>query len=68
MNYQTFYENTLGSYWTDSKGLRLGQFFMKKLYKHNPELYKSIPPDLDCFYKSELFQDCCRWVQEHWED
>lgn len=66
MNYETFYENFLSSYCEDNQGQRVGQFFMNDLYKHNPELYKKVPADLDCFYNDKLLGVCSDWVQERW--
>lgn len=67
MNYDTFYKNYVNS-WKDGKdqGLRVGQFFMNELYKHNPELYRKVPADLDCYYNDQLFGACSNWVQERW--
>lgn len=68
MNYETFYKNFVNSYWEDDKGLRIGQSFLNELSKHNLELYRSVPADLDCFYNDKLFGACSDWVSERWED
>lgn len=67
MNYETFYNNFVSSYCEDAN-LRVGQLFMNELYKYNPELYKSVPADLDCFYNDKLFGACSDWVSERWQD
>jgi hypothetical protein len=68
MDYSTFYKNYIFHYWEDDKGLRVGQFFMNELAEYNFELYKSIPPELDCFYDDTLFCYCSDWVSENWKD
>jgi hypothetical protein len=68
MTYETFYKNFVNSYWEDDKGLRVGQSFMNELYKYNPELYKKVPADLDCYYDDKLLWVCSDWVQDRWED
>ena len=67
MNYETFYQNFL-SYYREDVYLRMGQLFMNELYKCNPELYKKVPADLDCYYNDRLFGACSDWVQDRWED
>ena len=68
MDYSTFYKNYIFHYWEDDKGLRIGQFFMNELAEYNFELYKSVPPELDCFYDDTLFCYCSDWVGENWKD
>ena len=68
MSYKFFYENFIRSYWEDDKGLRVGQFFINELSKHNLELYRKVPAYLDCFYDDKLFGVCSDWVQDRWED
>jgi hypothetical protein len=67
MDYHFFYKNFLSSY-CENVNLRMGQLFMNKLSKHNPELYRKVPADLDCFYDDKLFGACSDWVQDRWED
>ena len=68
MDYSTFYKNYISHYWEDDRGLRVGQFFMNELATYNFELYKSVPPELDCFYDDTLFCYCRDWVGENWKD
>ena len=68
MDYSTFYKDYIFHYWEDDKGLRVGQFFMNELAEYNFELYKSVPPELDCFYDDTLFCYCSDWVGENWKD
>lgn len=68
MDYSTFYKNYISHYWEDDRGLRVGQFFMNELAAYNFELYKSVPPELDCFYDDTLFCYCSDWVGENWKD
>ena len=65
MDYETFYRVFLSSY-AQEPNLRLGQIFMNELSNCNPELYKQVPHDLDCFHNDLIFDACRDWVQEKW--
>ena len=41
---------------------------MNELAAYNFELYKSVPPELDCFYNDTIFCYCSDWVGENWKD
>ena len=68
MNFNTFLYRFYRNYQGVSDTVRMGQFFMNELYKVNPELYKTIPPDLDPYYDNKLLQVCVDWVSDRWVD
>jgi hypothetical protein len=55
-------------YQEDSKGMRMGQYFMNELSKYDLDLYRQIPEEVDCFYQDKLFKDFIGWLSMNWKD
>jgi hypothetical protein len=68
MTFEQFYKNTVLSYYEDTKGQRLGQFFMNALGEYNIELYRSVPKDVDCFHVDARVCEFTDWLQDNWVD
>lgn len=48
------------------KGVRLGQNLMNSLHKVRPDLYSTIPPELDCYYDDGLYWKALEWLRTEW--
>ena len=68
MTFEQFYSRTMSSYIEDNKNQRVGQFLMNALAEYDIELYRSVPMDVDCFYKDSLLWNCSNWLQDNWVD
>ncbi len=68
MNYSAFINNFYRSYYQDNQGMRIGQFFMNELSKHDLNLYRSIPADLDPFHNDKVLDSCIEWASYRWVD
>lgn len=66
MNFNSFLCHFYSSFNAQPSEQRIGQFFMNELYRHNQELYRQVPADLDCFYNDVLLQSTIDWVADRW--
>jgi hypothetical protein len=66
MTFEEFYSKFWENYNQNNQGQRKGQFFINFLGEFSKKLYYRIPPDIDCFYSDDLFDQSVNWVMENW--